>query len=106
MPLPFNATVLTFDGSLFSKVELSGMKTDPAVAVKMPVDMFASDGATVLRFPNTNPWFPGGRLVPSEQTAHAKFWVRNVVAIANAVIWRIFLPPRLSVLILALALES
>jgi hypothetical protein len=92
-PLPFFATVLTFVGSLFSKAELSGMKTDPAVAVKMPVDMFASDGATVLRFANTNPWFPGGKLVPSEQMAHAKFWVRNVVAIAKVVIRRTRLPP-------------
>jgi hypothetical protein len=47
MPLPSNATVLTFVGSLFSKVELSGTKTDPAVAVKMFGDMFDSDGATV-----------------------------------------------------------
>jgi hypothetical protein len=47
MPLPFFATVLTFAESLFSKVELSGMKTDPAVAVKMFGDMFVSDGATV-----------------------------------------------------------
>jgi hypothetical protein len=47
MPLPFNATVLTFVGSLFSKVELSGIKTDPAVPVKTFGDMFASDGATV-----------------------------------------------------------
>jgi hypothetical protein len=46
-PLPFNATVLTSFGSLFSKVELSGMKTDPAVAVKTCGDMFASDGAAV-----------------------------------------------------------
>jgi hypothetical protein len=47
MPLPFFAMVLTFVGSLFSKLELSGTKTDPAVAVKTFGDMFASDGAAV-----------------------------------------------------------
>src|SRR5215475_5128981 len=83
MPLPFNATVLVpLTGSLFSKVELSGTNTFPAVAVKMNGDMFCSDGG---RFCCTNPWFPGGKLVPSEQMAHAKFWVRNVLAIATAV---------------------
>src|SRR5215467_7123820 len=83
MPLPFNATVLVpLTESLFSKVELSGTKTDPAVPVKMNGDMFCSDGGSVAF---TNPWLPGGKLVPSEQMAHAKFWVRKVEAIAKAV---------------------
>src|SRR5262250_1612753 len=56
-PLPLIATVLTFAGSLFSKRVLSGMKTDPAVAVKTFGDMFASDGGSVA---NTYPWFPAG----------------------------------------------
>src|SRR5215471_12390875 len=92
MPLPFNATVLVpLTESLFSKVELSGTKTDPAVPVKMFGDMFCSDGGSV---PAVNPWLPDGKVVPSEHAAHAKFWVRNVAAIAKVVIWRKCLPPR------------
>jgi hypothetical protein len=97
-PLPFNAMVLVpLTGSLFSKLELSGMKTDPAVPVKMFGDMFASEGGSVVF---RNPWFPGGKVVPSEQMAHAKFWVRNVVAIAKAVTRR-SRRPVVSVLIFA-----
>src|SRR5215467_7542932 len=81
MPPPFNAMVLgpTVE-LLFSKLELSGTKTDPAVPVNMDGDMFASDGATVLSVEYTNPWFPAGKVVPSEQMAHAKFCVRKVLA--------------------------
>jgi hypothetical protein len=90
MPLPFNAMVLGPTAELlFSKLELSGMKTDPAVPVNMFGDMFANDGATVLSVEYTNPWFPAGKVVPSEQTAHAKFWVRNVPATATAATRRI-----------------
>src|SRR5215471_16861854 len=78
MPLPFNATVLGPTAELlFSKLELSGTKTDPAVPVNMFGDMFASDGATILSVEYTNPWFPAGKVVPSEHTAHAKFCVRK-----------------------------
>jgi len=89
MPLPFNAMVLGPTAELlFSKLELSGTKTDPAVPVNMNGDMFASDGATVLSAEYTNPWFPAGKVVPSEQMAHAKFCVRKVLATAIAATWR------------------
>src|SRR5215472_64585 len=55
MPLPFSAMVLGPTAELlFSKLELSGTKTDPAVPVNMFGDMFASDGATILSVEYTN----------------------------------------------------
>jgi hypothetical protein len=115
MPLPFNAVVVgVLQGrvtgppggtvgvpSLFSQTELSGMKTDPAGAVKVFGDMFASDGGSVVF---TYPVFPGGKLNPSEQMAQAKFWVRNVVAIATAVTRRMRRPVLCCVFMVALTL--
>jgi len=56
MPLPFNAMVLGPTAELlFSKLEPSGTKTDPAVAVNVSGDMFAKCGAPVLSVEYTNP---------------------------------------------------
>jgi hypothetical protein len=115
MPLPFNAVVVgVLQGrvtgppggtlgvpSLFSQTELSGMKTDPAAPVKVFGDMFASDGGSVVF---TYPLFPGGKLNPSEQMAQAKFWVKNVVAIATAVTRRMRRPVLCCVFMVALTL--
>jgi hypothetical protein len=92
MPLPFSATVLAWVGSLFSKVELSGTKTDPAVPVKTCGVMFASAGAMFPSVTISYAACPAGMGNPSEQTAKAKFWVRNVVATAIAVIRRMRRP--------------
>jgi hypothetical protein len=54
--------------------------------------MFASDGAMFPSVTISYPAGPAGMGNPSEQTAKAKFWVRNVVATAIAVIRRMRRP--------------
>src|SRR5215468_8327384 len=53
-------------GSLCSKAELSGTKTEPAVAVNIPGDHVGTAGG----WPATKP--PGGNVEPSAHMAHAK----------------------------------
>src|SRR5262252_1132309 len=55
-------------GSLCSKTELSGTKTEPAVAVNIPGDQVGTAGG----WPATKP--PGGNVEPSAHTAQAKFY--------------------------------